>query len=354
MMRWLGRIAILLVILAAAAGGGAWWAYTRVQAPYRGAAAAETFVEIPAGTGPIGIGSRLVDAGIVQDAWTFRVAVLLSGRARELKAGEYRFDAPMTALEVVDKIARGDVDMRLLTFREGLTVAEMAVVFEARGFGVAAEFTTAAQNAQLIQDLDPTARDLEGYLFPETYALPRNTPASEVVAQMVAGFKKAFDEGLRSAATAEGLTVRQAVTLASLVEKETASGDERPLVAAVYRNRMKIRMGMQADPTVIYALQKAGRYDGNLSKADLQFDSPYNTYRYAGLPPGPIASAGRASLAAAVTPAAVKYLYFVSRNDGTHVFATTLAEHNQNVFTWQVEYFRNRRRGPGSGSRQQP
>ncbi len=341
MMRWLGRIAILLVMLAVAAGGGAWWAYTRVQAPYRGAAADETFVDIPAGTGPIGIGARLVDAGIVQDAWTFRVAVLLSGRARELKAGEYRFDAPMTARQVVDKIARGDVYTRMLTFREGLTVAEMAAVFEARGFGVAAEFIAAAQNTRLIEDLDPTARDLEGYLFPETYALPRTPPASELVAQMVAGFKQAFDEGLRSAATAEGLTVRQAVTLASLVEKETASGGERPLVAAVYRNRMKIRMGMQADPTVIYALQKAGRYDGNLSKSDLQFDSPYNTYRYAGLPPGPIASAGRASLAAAVKPAAVDYLYFVSRNDGTHVFATTLAEHNKNVFTWQVQYFRN-------------
>ncbi len=350
MMRWLGRLAILLVILGVVAGGGAWWAYTRVQAPYRGTADAETFVDIPAGTGPIGIGARLVSAGVVQDAWTFRVAVLLSGRARELKAGEYRFDAPTTALEVVDTIARGDVDTRMLTFREGLTMAEMAVVYEQRGFGVAADFITAGRNASLINDLDPTARDLEGYLFPETYALPRHTPAAQLVAQMVAGFKKAFDEGLRSAAAADGLTVRQAVTVASLVEKETASGDERPLVAAVYRNRMRIRMGMQADPTVIYALQKAGKYDGNLSKTDLQFDSPYNTYRYAGLPPGPIAAPGRASLVAVVNPAAVDYLYFVSRNDGTHVFATTLAEHNKNVFTWQVEYFRNLRRAQGSGT----
>jgi UPF0755 protein len=219
----------------------------------------------------------------------------------------------------------------------------MAQVFEERGFGVAAEFIKAAQNAALIRDLDPAARDLEGYLFPETYVLPRNTPAADVVAQMVAGFKKACDDELRAAAAADGLTVRQAATLASLVEKETAAAAERPLVAAVYRNRMKIRMGMQADPTVIYALQKAGQYDGNLSKSDLQFDSPYNTYRYAGLPPGPIASAGRASLEAAVKPAAVDYLYFVSRNDGTHVFATTLAEHNRNVRTWQIEYFRKRR-----------
>jgi UPF0755 protein len=343
MMRWIGRIALLLVVVAAGAGAGAWWVYSRVQAPYRTATDAETFVDIPAGLGPATIGARLVDAGVVQDAWTFRAAVLISGRARDLKAGEYRFDAPMPALDVVAKIARGDVYKRMLTFREGLTIAEMAQVFEDRGFGAAVDFTRAAQNASLIGDLDPAARDLEGYLFPETYALPRNTPAADVVEQMVAGFKKSFDGDLRAAAAADGLTVRQVVTLASLVEKETASPDERPLVAAVYRNRMKIRMGMQADPTVIYALQKAGKYDGNLSREDLQFDSPYNTYRYAGLPPGPIASAGHASLAAAVKPAAVDFLYFVSRNDGTHVFATTLAEHNRNVHVWQVEYFRKLR-----------
>ncbi len=354
MTRWAGIIAVLLLVMAAAAGGGAWWAYARVHQRFRSATEAETFVDIPQGLGSAGIGARLVDAGVVPDHWTFRVAVLLSGRARELKAGEYRFDAPLTPLGVIDKIARGEVYKRMLTFREGLTIAGMARVFAERGFGAAAAFTKAAQNSALIRDLDPEARDLEGYLFPETYALPRNTPASDVVAQMVAGFRKAFDAELLAAAAADGLTVRQAVTLASLVEKETASGDERPRVAAVYRNRMKIRMGMQADPTVIYALQKAGRYNGNLSKSDLQFDSPYNTYRYAGLPPGPIASAGRASLAAAVTPAAVDYLYFVSRNDGTHVFASTLTEHNRNVQRWQVEYFRNRRRGPGSGIRQQP
>jgi len=342
-MRWIGRLALLLVLLAVIAAGGAWWVYARVQQPYRDAAAAETFVEIPAGFGPAGIGARLVEAGVVQDAWTFRAAVIVSGRARELKAGEYRFDAPMSALDVVGKIARGDVFKRMLTFREGLTIGEMAAVFEQRGFGRGADFVAAAQNTSLIHDLDPAARDLEGYLFPETYALPRNTPAAEVVAQMVAGFKKAFDAELRTAAAADGLTVRQVVTLASLVEKETGSGDERPLVAAVYRNRMRIRMGMQADPTVIYALQKAGQYDGNLSRADLQFDSPYNTYRYAGLPPGPIAAPGRASLAATVKPAAVDYLYFVSRNDGTHVFASNLADHNRNVQTWQVQFFRDKR-----------
>ena len=173
----------------------------------------------------------------------------------------------MHALDVIDKIARGDVYKRLLTFREGLTIAEMAQVFEEQGLRQRPpSFRRPPTNAQLIADLDPAARDLEGYLFPETYSLPRDTPASDVVEQMVAGFKNALSPEMRAAAEAAGLSVRQLVTLASLVEKETGAGDERPLVAAVYRNRLKIRMGMQADPTVIYALQKAGQYTGNLTR----------------------------------------------------------------------------------------
>jgi UPF0755 protein len=345
------RLAVLALVLLVAGGAAAGWAYRRLHAPYQGFSGAEQFVEIPAGSGPRAIGDRLVEAGVVRDAWTFRGALLLTGEARALKAGEYRFDRPLPAVDVVHKIARGDVYKRLLTFREGLTIAEMAGVFEERGFGAAADFEAAARNASLVQDLDAAATDLEGYLFPETYALPRGTPAGELVRQMVDGFRRAFPEPLRREAEAQGLTVRQVVSLAALVEKETARPDERPLVAAVYRNRMKIGMGMQADPTVIYALQKAGKWDGNISRDDLQFDSPYNTYRYAGLPPGPIAAPGAAALEATVKPASVEYLYFVSRNDGTHVFAKTLEEHNRNVFQWQVQYFRDQRARERQGAR---
>jgi UPF0755 protein len=164
-----------------------------------------------------------------------------------------------------------------------------------------------------------------------------------LVAQMVRGFRAALPQPLIDAAAAQGLSVRQVVTLAALVEKETAQDAERPLVAAVYRNRLRLGMPMQADPTVIFALQRAGRWNGNLTRADLGFDSPYNTYRYPGLPPGPIAAPGRRALEAVVQPAAVDFLYFVSRNDGTHVFAATLGEHNRNVAEWQIKFFRERR-----------
>jgi UPF0755 protein len=207
-----------------------------------------------------------------------------------------------------------------------------------------------------VKDLDPTATDLEGYLFPETYALPRRASASQLVAQMVERFRSSYDGTLRARAEAQKLSTRQVVTLASLVEKETARADERPLVAAVYRNRMVRGMGMQADPTVVYALMKAGKYDGNIRRDDLNFDSPYNTYRYAGLPPGPIAAPGRASIEAALSPADVPYLYFVSRNDGSHVFSATLKEHNANVYRFQVQYFRAQRatRQPAPAAERQP
>ena len=354
-MRWIKRLFFLGVLVAVIAAAGGWWLYRQTIQPYRGYDEAEVFVDIPSGAGPARIGERLAAAGVVKDPNVFRIALLISGRARALKAGEYRFNAPMHALDVIDKIARGDVYKRLLTFREGLTIAEMAQVFEQRGFGTAADFQKAAADPKPIADLDPAARDLEGYLFPETYSLPRDTPADAVVAQMVAGFRNALTPEVRAAADADGLTVRQLVTLASLVEKETGSGEERPLVAAVYRNRLRIGMPMQADPTVIFALQKAGQYSGNLTREHLrELDSPYNTYKYPGLPPGPIAAPGRAALHAAARPADVDYLYFVSRNDGTHVFASSLDEHNRNVFTWQVEYFRNQRRNrePGAGNRE--
>ena len=305
--------------------------------PYKGYTGAEQFVEIPPGAGPASIGRRLVDAGVIRDTLGFRYELTRSGSGRRLQAGEYRFDRPMTIQEVVAKIARGDVYLLPITFREGLTIVDMAQIFETRGFGPAAEFVAAASDATPIHQLDPGARDLEGYLFPDTYAMPRRATAAQLVSRMVAGFEKVLTPELRAAAQARGLSIRELVTLASIVEKETAKSDERSLVAAVYANRLRIGMALQCDPTVIYALQRAGRYNGNLTRADLQSDSPYNTYRYPGLPPGPIAAPGQASLEAAAHPADAPYVYFVSRGDGSHAFATTLDEHNHNVFEFQIK-----------------
>ena len=303
--------------------------------PFKGYEGSEQFVDIPQGSGPTSIGRRLADAGIIRDTLGFRFEIMRSGMGRRLQAGEYRFDRPMTIQEVVAKIARGDVYLVPVTFREGLTIREMAAVFESKGLGPAAEFSTMATDPQIIRDLDPAATDLEGYLFPDTYATTRRTTAAQLVPRMVAGFEKALTPELRAAAESRGLSVRRLVTLASIVEKETGNPDERPLVAAVYSNRLKIGMALQCDPTVIYALQLANQYNGNLTRENMQIDSPYNTYRYPGLPPGPIANPGRASLEAAAHPANVPYLYFVSRGDGSHVFATSLEEHNRNVDVYQ-------------------
>jgi UPF0755 protein len=332
---------VLFLIVAAGAAGG--WFYSGVDRTFKGYEAAEQFVEIPQGSGSASIAKRLADAGVVRDVNSFRLALWLTGDARRLQAGEYRFDHPMSARQVADKIARGDVYVQPITFPEGLTVRQMAALYESKGFGPAKDFLSAAKNAALVRAIDPDAKDLEGYLFPDTYKLPRHATAEQLVARMVAGFMKALTPDLIDKAEARSLTVRQLVTLASIVEKETGTSGERPLVAAVYANRVRIGMPLQCDPTVIYALERAGRYDGNLTREDLQFDSPYNTYRYAGLPPGPIAAPGRASLQAAAAPADVPFLYFVSKNDGSHAFAATLEEHNRNVQQYQVKYFRDQR-----------
>lgn len=334
------RLLIWILLLILLVAGFAVWRIALAEvSPFKGYEGAEQFVEIPEGAGPTSIGRRLADAGIIRDRLGFRFEIVRSGLGRRLQAGEYRFDRPMTVKEVIDKIARGDVYLIPVTFREGLTVREMAELFESKGLGPAKEFSVRASDAELIRPLDPAAKDLEGYLFPDTYAMTRHTTAAQLVPRMVGGFEKALTPEILSAADARGLTVRELVTLASIVEKETGNPDERPLVAAVYSNRLKIGMALQCDPTVIYALQRANKYAGNLTRENMQIDSPYNTYRYPGLPPGPIANPGRASLEAAARPADVPYLYFVAKGDGSHAFASTLEEHNRNV----DEYQRHRR-----------
>jgi UPF0755 protein len=350
----LRRLVMLVVVLGALAGAGAWWAWAQLDAPYRGFDDPEVFVELPAGSSTADIAGRLSAMGVVRSPLIFRLAVRLAKADRRLQAGEYRFVDQATPREIIARLRRGDTFNHTVTFPEGLTIREMAAIFEREGLGTADDFIAAAADRSLIADLDPEATNLEGYLFPSTYSLPRNAGAAGFMRAMVKEFRKVIATSAVStppvtpadpAAPADPavappiaptLSLRDRVTLASLVEKETSSADERAIVAAVYMNRLRLRMALQCDPTVIYALMLRGRWDGNIRKADLQIDSPYNTYRYPGLPPGPIASPGRASLEAARHPADVKYLYFVSKGDGTHVFSTTLAEHNRNVQKYQI------------------
>ena len=328
--RWLAGLLIVSV-----AAAGAWWTYRRLMTPYRAFQQPELFVDLPAGSGETAIARRLADAGVVPDVWTFRLAALVSHGGRRLQAGEYRFAEAATPLEVVSRLVRGDVYAIRFTVPEGLTIRETAAVVERSGLGSASEFEAAAADGSLAAAWDPGASTLEGYLFPSTYALSRRAGAAGAVDAMVTQFRRVLDGRLRSGAGPGSLSVHELVTLASIIEKETGQPGERPLVSAVLRNRLARHMPLQCDPTVIYALMQEGRWTGNLTRADLQIDSPYNTYRYPGLPPGPIASPGLASLEAALHPADVPYVYFVSRNDGTHVFSSTLEEHNRNVTRWQ-------------------
>ena len=334
-------IFIAIFVLSSARRAGATVLWSRIEEPYKGYSAARRSSRCR-GRRHGEIRRRLIEGGVVPDEYTFRAALWWSGEARSLQAGEYRFAEPMSPLAVIQKIGRGDIYTRRITFPEGLTIGEMAKLYESRGFGSAQSFIDAARDTAAVKELDPEATDLEGYLFPETYALPRGVRRLGW-SDRWSMLPSTYTESMRQSAAAQGLTTRQVVTLAALVEEETAQPQEHPLVAAVYRNRMRLDMPMQADPTVIYALQKGGRYNGNIRREDLQYDSPYNTYRYPGLPPGPIASPGKASLEAALAPADVPYLYFVSRNDGTHVFAETLAQHNANVYEHQVLFFRKQR-----------
>jgi UPF0755 protein len=270
-------------------------------------------------------------------------------RGDSIKAGVYEFSKPISAADVLEKLIRGDVILKSVTIREGLDRFAVARLFAAEGLGKAAEWDKATADADSIHDIAPEATSLEGYLFPDTYKLSPGTPVHTIVAEMVTNFRKHFSGEMAFITT--GLSVHQTVTLASIVESEAQRPEERPLVASVYLNRLRRHMLLGADPTVIYALKLAHRWDGNIHKADLQIDSPYNTYRFPHLPPGPIANPGLASLRAAAAPAQSPFLYFVARHDGSHAFATTIEEHNRNVHIYQIQWYRNQRQ---SGIAPQP
>lgn len=332
-------IAIFAVLLGIGAG---WFFWRAMRAPYKGWTEAKQRVEVRRGQRTAAILQQLQKEGVVRDEWVPLVYMKLFRGRDSLKAGVYEFDQALSAADVIDKLVRGDVILKNITIREGLDRFAVGKIFADEGLGSEEEWSRATGEPDLIRDIAPQADSLEGYLFPDTYKFDPGTPAKTIVKAMVDNFRKHW--GSEIAFITTGLDPHQTVTLASIVETEAQLPQERPIVASVYINRVQKHMLLGADPTVIYALKLAGRWDGNIRKADLQIASPYNTYRTPGLPPGPIANPGLASLRAAAAPAKSPYLYFVARNDGSHVFATNLVDHSANVEKYQRQYFRDKRK----------
>lgn len=314
------RTGLFLVALAAA-GGAAWL----VLAPF--GPSAETFVNIEPGSSTSRIGRDLEQAGVVRSR--FAIGLVRLVKRGTLKAGVYRFDHPAPALEVYDRIRRGDVYTVSVTIPEGANIFDIGTRLQEAGIGTRRKFLIAAvEQVGLVRDLDPQAKSLEGYLFPDTYRFSPNATDSEIAATMVRRFRKAAGE--------LGLTqnVHRVVTIASLVERETAVAPERPLVASVFENRLAKKMPLMSDPSVIYGLELAGHWRGVIHESDLTSATAYNTYVHAGLPPGPVANPGIPSLRAAMNPAKTDYLYFVAAGanpQGKSLFAATLEQHHRDV-----------------------
>jgi UPF0755 protein len=347
---------VLLVVLAA--GCYAAWMWYSITQPYQDFAKEGVFVEIPHGASPRFVGYLLQQGGVIRSKVAFEIYARRHPR-RTLRAGEYLFDHPMTGRDVFWKIAGGQIYEQPFTVREGETIFDIARDLQASKFMPAGDFLFAASDPSLIRDFAPEARTLEGFLFPATYELPRHPVASELTAQMVHKFKEEWsriDASEANGQTAsDGQTVAKPtgpkdqdisnlesptarlriVTLASLVERETPRPEERPMVAGVFTNRLRKGMRLQCDPTVIYGLERMGRYPVKLTGKDLTVDSPYNTYEHGGLPPGPIGNPGEASLRAALRPAETNFLYFVANTQGGHFFSSTLEEHNRNVLKYR-------------------
>lgn len=333
------KIAIALGILGITAAILAWglvgWFEQRLGEPFLNAPDGAVDVEIESGMVAGEVASRLAAAGVVADARDLVWWLWWTERAGDVQAGEYQFGAPASVREVADVITQGRVRLYPVTVPEGSTRWQAATAISAAGFGDEVEALAATENVELIADLDPDADSLEGYLFPETYLVPAATSPAEIVELMVRAFRVAWTPERAARAEELGWGLRDVVILASLIEAETPSGDERGLVSGVFHNRLERGMLLQTDPTVLYARWLAGKDGRTIYMSDLRRDSPYNTYLHAGLPAGPIGSPRDASIHAALYPAESGYLYFVSKNDGTHAFSATLREHNESVSQYQ-------------------
>lgn len=314
---------MLLTVLAV--GGWLAWALMTPVTPD-----GQKFVMLRPGYSTRRIASELEAAGVIRS----RVGFILwhrIHRKQSLKAGEYLFEKTARTLDVHDRLVRGDIYVHTVVIPEGFTVFDIAQAVQEAGLGSSQEFLAVAQsNTELISDLAPEAKTLEGYLFPNTYEFTKTQSMKDIAAAMVKQFRQVAQQ-IGLTASGQATDVQKTVTMASIIEKETAVPEERSVVASVYYNRLARNIALQADPSVIYAELLNGNYAGALHHSDMRFQSEYNTYTHPGLPPGPIGNPGRNSLEAALHPAQTDYFYFVSDGNGHHRFSRSLEEHNQNV-----------------------
>ena len=330
------RIFFWLFIFLLAGGMAAGWALHDLRRYSRapmGESAEEKRVSIRRGRGFEGVLADLEAAGIVRDSLRFRLLARRHGFDRRIKAGEYRLSATMTPLRLLRDLAEGRVVQLRLTIPEGFTLRQIARAAEEAGLVSAEDFIAAAEDSAFAREHGIPSETLEGYLFPDTYFFPRSASAVDIVGTLLDRFRAVFREEWRVRAREMGFSIHEVATLASIIERETGAPGERPHVASVFHNRLRIGMRLQSDPTVIYGLAD---FDGNLTRKHLDAPTAYNTYQMAGLPPGPIANPGAAALEAALFPLETKDLYFVSRGDGTHVFSRNLRDHNRAVRKYQL------------------
>ena len=336
--RFFPKFVALLVVAGIVMIGGWRWLSSAMDRPYKHDAAKKT-ITIEPGSSTSEIISRLYREGILESEIPVKVWVRYFGSGKQLKAGDYEFKSPISPREVITKLTQGSVTTHQFTIPEGYNQFDIAgVIANLEGLKEPAkspgEVLELLRKAALIEDLDPEARDLEGYLFPDTYDYKATTTREKLVEVMVKRFRQVYTPELQERARQLDMKTREAVTLASLVEKEAKVDSERELISQVFHKRLKLGTALACDPTVIYAALIEGKYRGKIYRSDLDRNSPYNTYKRAGLPPGPIASPGRRSLQAALFPADTDYLYFVvdaTRNDGSHKFSASSADHERAV-----------------------
>jgi len=326
-----------LALMISAAVGTTLWFYLFCITPVR-SSTAPVLVDIPPGSNFRAAARLLREKAVVSNAVLFTLLARLKRSAHAIKPGEYRFADPLSPLQVLDVLIRGDVVVYAVTIPEGSTIFDIAKIFEEAGLGTAQDYIAKASDAMLIASLGIDAQSLEGFLFPDTYRFEKGSSPETTLKRMFRRFNEILSQVLESKTIQMPLTNKDIVILASMIEKESSVADEKPLIAAVFLNRLRRNMRLECDPTVLYGIRRDDPgFQGRLKKEHLRQETPYNTYRIMGLPAGPICNPGRDSLQAVLNPAQVDYLYFVSRNDGTHQFSYTLPEHNSAVDRYQKD-----------------